>query len=298
MFHHLKIKKFNKIQNLETDLKPLTIFTGSDLDFFSEFIDTFKMIRCKMSEKPGCLADHEGHMIYDLVDGNLIRLEFHLNGKSNAYQIEFEGLSMDPVVMEENLWIGGENTLSIKDGKGFIRDDNGHHAVPYTDAEGFYTLGLSRSIYFGEKPISRPLKKHLAQAGILTKNWKTVDSDYNFKFHNFKNDIPLWILEYPAKNLPIKKVPEIVEFLESLTAQKKQVIVSTFNPEFLNSLTVNRDGNLVPYIKIIYVTKTDSGYIFKDFEEMRKESPSLDGWTVDFGIGAAIYHSGILEENQ
>ena len=249
------------------------------------------------------IFDYSTYYSYNLEGGNLLEFIFDLEDTDVSYLLGFSESDrsiLRPLVVKETLWIGDLTALMVEDGHGFVKDDDGENKTKYLDAKHHnYKSALSRSVYFGSKPISIKVKNYFQNIELVSLDSKILNFQNEFATHPFeRDDLSLAVIELVERGLHPLQIPGAVDFLErQAECEDQQFIMSTFSTEFLNSLRIDRKGNLDPMIRILYVWKEGNQVNIRDFNDLRKDSPSLDGWACDFGIGSAIYNSSILRED-
>jgi predicted ATPase len=101
----------------------------------------------------------------------------------------------------------------------------------------------------------------------------------------------LIIIEEPERNFHPAALKYVADIIYRLS-KKTQVIITTHSSQFLNSFPDFSDD-----IKVIpLINKPKEGTIVLDLEDLLKNNEALDGWRIDFGIGSAIFDSGLLKD--
>ena len=106
---------------------------------------------------------------------------------------------------------------------------------------------------------------------------------------------PLIAIEEPERNLHPGVLKEIAYVLERI-AERTQVIITTHSSQLLDTFSSKSLSNSLG----VLLLRNCPGHGTKviNVEEIR-DDPSrkgLDGWIVDFGIGSAIFDSGLLQD--
>ena len=290
-----------KSKTLNFELKPITIFTGSCSEVVQELIRSFKFARGMNTDSSK--FDYLTYYGYDIKNGTLLEFIFDLEDIDVSYLLGFSESNksfLKPFIVKETLWIGDLTTVMVEDGNGFVKDDDGSNKTKYLDSKDHrYKSALSRSVYFGHKPVSIKVKDYFQNIDLISLDSKILNSQNEFAKYPFERDnLSLAVIELVERGLHPLQIPGVAHFLErQAECEDQQFIISTFSTEFLNNLTIDRKGNLDPMIRILYVWKEGDQLNIRDFNDLRKDSPSLDGWACDFGIGSAIYNSSILRED-
>jgi predicted ATPase len=104
---------------------------------------------------------------------------------------------------------------------------------------------------------------------------------------------PLIVIEEPEKHFHPAAFVKLGRLLEEL-AQKTQVIITTHSSHLLNSLTKDSLGDTLA----IFLLRNERGWGTQviNVEQEQNHNEALLGWIEDFGIGSAIFNSGIMEE--
>ena len=106
---------------------------------------------------------------------------------------------------------------------------------------------------------------------------------------------PLIAIEEPERNLHPGVLKEIAYVLERIS-EKTQVIITTHSSQLLDTFSSKSVSNSLG----VLLLRNCPGHGTKviNVEEIR-DDPSrkgLDGWIVDFGVGSAIFDSGLLQD--
>ncbi len=106
---------------------------------------------------------------------------------------------------------------------------------------------------------------------------------------------PLIAIEEPERNLHPGALKDIAYILE-LLAKRTQVIVTTHSSQLLDTFS---SKSLSDWLGVLLLrNRLGLGTEVINVEEVRKDQnrKGLDGWIVDFGIGSAIFDSGLLQD--
>ena len=104
---------------------------------------------------------------------------------------------------------------------------------------------------------------------------------------------PLIAIEEPERNLHPGALKEIANVLERL-AERTQVIITTHSSQLLDSFS---SKNLSDWLGVLLLrNRPGLGTEVMNLEEIRDKRESLAGWIADFGIGSAVFDSGLLQD--
>ena len=104
---------------------------------------------------------------------------------------------------------------------------------------------------------------------------------------------PLIAIEEPERSLHPGALKDIAYILEQLS-KRTQVIITTHSSQLLDTF---RSESLSDSLGVLLLrNRPGLGTEVLNLEEIRGKRESLDGWIVDFGIGSAIFDSGLLQD--
>ena len=106
---------------------------------------------------------------------------------------------------------------------------------------------------------------------------------------------PLIAIEEPERSLHPGVLKEIAYILEKL-AERTQVIITTHSSQLLDTFS---SKSLSDWLGVLLLrNRLGFGTEAINVEEIRKDQnrKGLDGWIIDFGIGSAIFDSGLLQD--
>ena len=104
---------------------------------------------------------------------------------------------------------------------------------------------------------------------------------------------PLIAIEEPERNLHPGALADIANVLEQL-AERTQVIITTHSSQLLD--TFNSD-NLSHSLGVLLLrNRPGLGTEVLNLEDIRNKREALAGWIADFGIGSAVFDSGLLQD--
>ena len=106
---------------------------------------------------------------------------------------------------------------------------------------------------------------------------------------------PFIAIEEPERNLHPGALKEIAYVLERI-AERTQVIITTHSSQLLDTFS---SESLSDWLGVLLLrNRPGLGTEVINIEEIRgdKDRKGLDGWIVDFGVGSAIFDSGLLQD--
>ena len=108
---------------------------------------------------------------------------------------------------------------------------------------------------------------------------------------NLPNPPSLIALEEPERNVHPDAISAVADFLEQL-AIGSQVIITTHNSQLLDDFDPER---LSDSLSVLLLSNPHGrGTEVINLVDILGARPALDGWITDFGIGSAIFDSGLL----
>ena len=104
---------------------------------------------------------------------------------------------------------------------------------------------------------------------------------------------PLIAIEEPERNLHPGALKEIAYVLERL-AERTQVIITTHSSQLLDTFS---SESLSDSLGVLLLrNRPGLGTEVLNIEDIRDKRESLAGWIADFGIGSAVFDSGLLQD--
>ncbi len=106
---------------------------------------------------------------------------------------------------------------------------------------------------------------------------------------------PLIAIEEPERSLHPGALKDIAYILEKL-AERTQVIITTHSSQLLDTFS---SESLSDWLGVLLLrNRPGIGTEIINVEEIRNDPKrrGLDGWIVDFGVGSAIFDSGLLQD--
>ena len=104
---------------------------------------------------------------------------------------------------------------------------------------------------------------------------------------------PLIAIEEPERNLHPGALTDIADVLERI-AQYSQVIITTHSSELLGAFNRESLGDSLGVL--LLNNRPGFGTEVLNLEDYRGQRKALDGWIADFGIGSAVFDSGLLQD--
>ena len=108
---------------------------------------------------------------------------------------------------------------------------------------------------------------------------------------NLPNPPSLIALEEPERNVHPDAISAVADFLEQL-AIGSQVIITTHNSQLLDDFDPERLSDSLNVLLLSNPHRRGTEVI--NLVDILGARPALDGWITDFGIGSAIFDSGLL----
>ena len=104
---------------------------------------------------------------------------------------------------------------------------------------------------------------------------------------------PLIAIEEPERSLHPGALTDIAYVLERL-AERTQVIITTHSSQLLDNL---KSESLSDTLGVLLLrNRPGLGTEVLNLEEIRGKREALDGWISDFGMGSAVFDSGLLQD--
>lgn len=104
---------------------------------------------------------------------------------------------------------------------------------------------------------------------------------------------PLIAIEEPERNLHPGALKNIASVLEQL-AERTQVIITTHSSQLLDAFSYESLSDSLGVL--LLRNRPEIGTEVLNLEDIRGKRESLDGWIADFGIGSAVFDSGLLQD--
>ena len=104
---------------------------------------------------------------------------------------------------------------------------------------------------------------------------------------------PLIAIEEPERNLHPGAQTEIAYVLEQIS-KRSQVIITTHSSQLLGAFNPESLGDSLGVL--LLRNRPGFGTEVHNLEDYRGKKKALDGWIADFGIGSAVFDSGLLPD--
>ena len=104
---------------------------------------------------------------------------------------------------------------------------------------------------------------------------------------------PLIAIEEPERNFHPGALTDIANVLEQI-AQYSQVIITTHSSQLLGAFNPESLGDSLGVL--LLRNRPGFGTEVLNLEDYREKKKALDGWIADFGIGSAVFDSGLLPD--
>ena len=237
----IHIKNLMSLRDVTLPLKPLTIFVGPNASGKSNTVKAlYRLHKMMVDEK---LSSDEFNRD-TLWKTEVPKISFHLHTKveenSTLYHLEVK-LEPDLSFRAEQLSVNDVNVISIQDGQGTVRDENGENGTPYNSDE----LALRSAGNYGNKPITRALAEFM-------KAWEFYDFSPDLIRSSLTRSILLAekeIREFPKLDSYGLKLPEVLcnwekNFPERFESVSDSLVSST--NRHIDSFPVIEENQLFP----------------------------------------------------
>ncbi|MDE0012486.1 MAG: AAA family ATPase [Candidatus Poribacteria bacterium] len=196
------IKNFMSLRDVTLPLKPLTIFVGPNASGKSNTVTALYRLHNMMVDERLSSDEFNRDTLWET---EVPKISFHLHTKveesRTLYHLEVK-LEPDLSFRAEQLSVNDANVISIQDGQGTVRDENGENGTPYNSDE----LALRSAGNYGNKPITRALAEFM-------KEWKFYDFSPDLIRSSLTRSILLAekeIREFPKLDSYGLKLPEVL----------------------------------------------------------------------------------------
>lgn len=176
---NISIENFLSLHNVILPLKPLTVLVGPNASGKSNILNALVLLMNMMeTEDPP-----PSHIIKDRIwaggaETVKIGIEADIHGNRVSYCIELKPDERQRIA-HENLKVNDIEVISVKDGKGRVRDENDSNPVDYKSNK----IALKSAGDYGNKPITNNIREFI-------RNWSFYDID-PLQIRNWKNIIQL-----------------------------------------------------------------------------------------------------------
>ena len=165
----IHIKNFRSLRDVTLPLKPLTIFVGPNASGKSNACAALYLLNRMIADE---ILPSEKFIQDSFWAGKGEKISFDLhtvvNEKQTLYNLEVKAKSDSPYHAEQ-LSVNSVDVISIKNGQGFVWDENGKGETPYNSNE----LALRSAGNYGDKPTTRALTEFI-------KEWQFYNFDTDF----------------------------------------------------------------------------------------------------------------------
>jgi len=176
------IKNFLSLRDVELPLKPLTVLVGPNASGKSNILNALNLLNDMMKEEELPPVEFIQNRLWA---GEASHITFQIQAKvkeiSALYELKLKAESDNPVVAEE-LLVNDVNVISVQDGQGKVKDEDGENDTPYKSNK----LALKSAGDYGDKPTTRALTEFI-------KEWKFYDFRPDLIREHFKV-LPLSLL--------------------------------------------------------------------------------------------------------
>ena len=106
---------------------------------------------------------------------------------------------------------------------------------------------------------------------------------------------PFIAIEEPERNLHPRALTDLAKILSQI-AERTQVIITTHSSQLLDAFS---SESLSDSLEVLLLRNVPGrGTKVLNVEDIRKDQAALDGWITDFGIGSAIFDSGLINPTE
>ena len=106
---------------------------------------------------------------------------------------------------------------------------------------------------------------------------------------------PFIAIEEPERNLHPRALTDLAKILRQI-AKRTQVIITTHSSQLLDAFS---SENLSDSLGVLLLDKPSGhGTRVTSLEAILEDETALDGWITDFGIGSAIFDSGLINPTE
>ena len=176
------IKNFLSLRDVELPLKPLTVLVGPNASGKSNILNALNLLNDMMKEEELPPVEFIQNRLWA---GEASHITFQVQTKmketQTAYELKLKAETDNPVVAEE-LLVNDVNVISVQDGQGKVKDEDGENETPYKSNK----LALKSAGDYGDKPTTRALTEFIRE-------WKFYDFRPDLIREHFKV-LPLSLL--------------------------------------------------------------------------------------------------------
>lgn len=179
---NVHIKNFLSLRDVELPLKPLTILVGPNASGKSNVLNALNLLNDMMKEEELPPVEFIQNLLWA---GEASHITFQVQTKvketQTVYELKLKAETDNPVVAEE-LLVNDVNVISVQDGQGKVKDEDGENETPYKSNK----LALKSAGDYGDKPTTRALTEFIRE-------WKFYDFRPDLIREHFKV-LPLSLL--------------------------------------------------------------------------------------------------------
>lgn len=197
----IHIKNFLSLRDVTLQFKPLTVLVGPNASGKSNVLRALHLLnRMVVNEK---LPSDEFMQDFRWA-GETQETAFHLQAKvenvQSLYHLEIDSRTGFPPVAEQ-LSVNKVDVISIQDGVGIVRDENGENGTPYNS----FGLALESAGNYGNKPVTHAFAEFI-------KEWQLYNFSTNFIRASLTRFWPTEkeIEKSPKLNIHGMELPEIL----------------------------------------------------------------------------------------
>ena len=176
------IKNFLSLRDVELPLKPLTVLVGPNASGKSNILNALNLLNDMMKEEELPPVEFIQNRLWA---GEASHITFQVQTKVKetltVYELKLKAETDNPVVAEE-LLVNDVNVISVQDGQGKVKDEDGKNETPYKSNK----LALKSAGDYGDKPTTRALTEFIRE-------WKFYDFRPDLIREHFKA-LPLSLL--------------------------------------------------------------------------------------------------------
>ncbi len=158
------IKNFLSLRDVELPLKPLTVLVGPNASGKSNILNALNLLNDMMKEEELPPVEFIQNRLWA---GEASHITFQVQTKVKetltVYELKLKAETDNPVVAEE-LLVNDVNVISVQDGQGKVKDEDGKNETPYKSNK----LALKSAGDYGDKPTTRALTEFIRE-------WKFYD---------------------------------------------------------------------------------------------------------------------------
>ena len=165
----IHIKNYRSLRNVTLPLKPMTVLVGPNASGKSNVLSALYSLKSMMTdEKLPQVELVRDYLWAGKASHITFQLQVEVKETPTIYELEFKADVDNPFVAEK-LSVKGVRVISIRDGKGEVRDENSKNKTTYTSNK----LALKSAGDYGHKPVTSRLTEFI-------KGWEFYDFQPEF----------------------------------------------------------------------------------------------------------------------